>query len=115
MLAYRGTFSQSKRGFWVRSTYGTTYLEISGIRPAVPEYSLCGPAAWLASSNSKIAQAAGNEFLKQAHYIESYQNAHLSTAAIIHSCTVCTSTAAELAIQKKREFIMGPVGPTVLL
>ena len=47
--------------------------------------------------------------------MKAYANAHLSTAAIIHIRTVCTSTAAELAIEKKREFIMGPVGPTVLL
>ena len=40
---------------------------------------------------------------------------HLFTAAIIRSCTGYTSTAAVLAAKKKREFIIGPVGPTVLL
>ena len=45
VLAYRETFGQSKYGFWVRSTYGTTYFEISGIRPAVPEYWPPGPPA----------------------------------------------------------------------
>ena len=43
VLAYRERFSRSKRGFWVRSTYGTTYPKISGIRPAVPEYWPPGP------------------------------------------------------------------------